>query len=224
MFDDEDDFDFEDPHGPEMTARERAEGFIRTAVLFESGLAVVAVILGAVVGIPAWHSASYATGHVLPVLGAIGLGVLGTIPLVIIFFWMQRATFLGLDDLQDFMETKVVPLFREATVIELGMISIAAGLGEEALFRGVVQAYLQKLVGTGAGPVVPIMISSILFGLVHYMTEEYLVISALMGAYLGVWFYCTGDIIVPIVIHALYDWFAMVYWKKATPAAVETEE
>lgn len=218
MFDDEDDYDFNDPGGnAELTARERAESFIRTAVLFESALAFVAVALGWMLDVPAWVSASGENGSVLAVLGAIGLGTVATLPLLVAFLALQYSSIPSMEELQEFMERQIVPLFREASVVELGLISLAAGLGEEALFRGVVQGYLQTLMGTDASPVVPILISSLLFGLAHYVTKEYLLISALMGAYLGLWFWWTGDLIVPIVIHALYDWFALIYLRQMAP-------
>lgn len=223
MFDDEDDYDYEDPFGPEMTARERAEGFIRTAVLFESALAFVAVGLGWLVEVAPWISASWDTGQVQAVLGAIGVGALATLPLLAAFMVLQYSNFQSLNDLQDYMDRQIVPLFREATLLELGMISLAAGLGEEALFRGVIQTYLHQLMGPGAGPAVPILLTSLLFGLVHYVTREYFIISAVMGAYLGLWFYYTGDIVVPIVIHTLYDWFALGYMKKYAPELSDQE-
>jgi len=217
VFDDEDDYDYEDPFGPEMTARERAEGFIRTAVLFESALAFVAVGLGWLVDVAPWISASWDTGHVLSVLGAIGLGAVATLPMLVAFMILQYSNIEAIGELQEYMDRQIVPLFREATLLELGMISLAAGLGEEALFRGVIQTYLHQLMGPDAGPAVPILLTSLLFGLVHYVTREYFIISAVMGAYLGLWFYYTGDIIVPIVIHTLYDWFALAYMKKYAP-------
>ncbi|PQO33959.1 CPBP family intramembrane glutamic endopeptidase [Blastopirellula marina] len=222
VFDDEDDYDYEDPYnGHETTARERAEGFIMTTVLFESALAFVAVGIGALIGVSPWISASWNSGAVLPVLMAIGWGILGTIPLLIAFLVMQYGSFRSLEDLQSYMERYLVPLFREATIYELGLISVAAGLGEEALFRGVIQTFLQQLVGVDASPVVPIAITSLLFGVVHFMSKEYFILASIMGAYFGVWFWWTGDIIIPIVIHTLYDWFALVYMRQTGEVADE---
>jgi len=223
VFDDEDDYDYEDPYGSEMTARERAEGFIRTAVLFESALAFVAVGLGWMVDVAPWISSSWEIGTAQAVLGAIGVGALATLPLLVAFMALQYSNIQSLGELQDYMDRQIVPLFREATLLELGMISLAAGLGEEALFRGVIQTYLHQLMGPDAGPAVPILLTSLLFGLVHYVTREYFIISAVMGAYLGLWFYYTGDIIVPIVIHTLYDWFALAYMKKYAPELAEKD-
>lgn len=222
MFDDQDDYDFEDPYrSPEMSERERAEGFILKAVLFESALAFVAVGIGALIGVSPWISASWDSGNALAILTSVGLGALATIPLIAIFLGMQYGSFRSLEDLQSYMEQHIIPLFREATIFELGLVSLAAGLGEEALFRGVIQTFLQQLMGTSGSPVVPIVLTSLLFGVVHFVTKEYFILAAIMGAYLGFWFWWTGDIIVPIVIHALYDWFALVYMRQTE---IEMEE
>lgn len=225
VFDDEDDFDFQDPlGGHEMTARERAENFLLKAVFFQSAIAFIAVGLGALLGVAPWISASWQSGSPMEVLWIIGVGTLATLPLLGVFLVMQYGSFESLEDLQEMMDRHIVPLFREATILELGFLSLLVGLGEEALFRGVVQTFLQELMGLEAGPAVPIVIASLLFGLLHSLTKEYFVISTLMGAYFGFWFWWTDDIIVPIVMHTLYDWFVLVYMKRHSPVFEEATD
>ncbi len=220
MYDDEDDYDF-DPTSAQarLTPRERSESFIRTTVLVESGLAFVAVGLGWLLDVPPWISASWQSESVWAVLRAIGLGTVATIPLLAVFLWLQYSRIESLNDLQELIQKQIVPLFSKATFLELGLISLAAGLGEEALFRGVIQTYLQKLMGVDGGPAIPILLASLLFGLVHFVSREYLLLSTLMGLYLGLWFWWTEDLIVPIVIHTLYDWFALVYLQRTVPVS-----
>jgi len=215
VFDDDDQYDFEDPYDDsDLSPREIAESFIRTAVLFESALAIIAVGLGWFLGQPPWVSTSWESGSGVAILLAIGLGTLATLPLIAVFYWLQNTSLGSLDELQQLMEEQIVPLFREATWLELGLISLAAGLGEEALFRGVLQSYLQSLMSLDHGPALPILLVSLLFGLVHFITKEYLLLATIMSIYLGIWFWWTGDIIVPIITHTLYDWFALMYLKK----------
>lgn len=220
MVDDEDQYDDETYDDSPQTARQRAEAFVRTAVLFECGLVLVAIGLGWLFEVPAWVSASWESGDPLSIAGMVSLGILGTLPLLGFFFWLEwdRSNILG--DLREVVERRIVPLFREATVLELGLISLAAGIGEEALFRGFLQTAIQMGLGEDAGPLLPILLSSLLFGLVHYISKEYVILTTLMGLYLGTWFWWTGDLIVPIIIHFLYDWFALTYMKyNATPVA-----
>jgi len=223
LFDDDDQYDSEDPFGEsDATPRERSEGFIGTAIFFESALAFTAAGLGWLLDVPAWASASFDSGEFIEVLSAVGVGILATLPLIGLFVWLQYASFESLDELQDFLHHEVAPLFQKASLLELGLISLAAGLGEEALFRGVLQTYFQTAAGIDASPAFPILFAAILFGLVHFVSSEYFLLSTIVGFYLGVWFWWTGDIIVPITIHALYDWFALAYLKYTAP--VEEEE
>ena len=77
-------------------------------------------------------------------------------------------------------------------------ISIAAGLGEEVLFRGVLQSRIH-LVG-----------ASLLFGALHCITPTYLVFATLMGLYLGRLFEHWNSLLIPIIVHALYDAVALL--------------
>ncbi|MEX1042121.1 MAG: CPBP family intramembrane glutamic endopeptidase [Pirellulaceae bacterium] len=220
---DEDGYEDETYDDSPQSARQRAEAFVRTAVLFECGLALVAIGLGWLFDIPAWISQSGESGNPGLIAGMVGLGIVGTIPLLGFFFWLEWSESNLLGDLREVVESKVVPLFREATVLELGLISLAAGVGEEALFRGFLQTALQAGLGADAGPVLPILLASLIFGLAHYISHEYMVLTTLMGVYMGVWFWWTGDLIVPMVIHFLYDWFALTYMKYNTePVADES--
>jgi len=66
--------------------------------------------------------------------------------------------------------------------LQLLVISALAGIGEEALFRGVVQAAIGQWSGL---PWLGLLVASVLFGLAHMITATYAVVAALIGAYLG---------------------------------------
>ena len=68
---------------------------------------------------------------------------------------IDRVSFRPLVRLRRYVRRLVVPLFRNCSVLQMTLISVAAGIGEEALFRGLIQAGLaewlgQSLVGLGA--------------------------------------------------------------------------
>jgi len=87
-------------------------------------------------------------------------------------------------------------------VWQLVLLSAAAGLGEELLFRGVIQEEL------GLG------IASVAFGLMHDPTRELWPLAlwaAAVGAILGVLYQVTGNLFVPVLSHTLYDSAALVY-------------
>jgi membrane protease YdiL (CAAX protease family) len=117
----------------------------------------------------------------------------------------------------------MLPLLAPCTVVDLFGISCLAGLGEEMLFRGVVQDALAGQLPWWAA----LLAAGALFGLLHAVTPAYAVLAALMGVYLGWLYLYVGDLLAPVVTHALYD-FAVLLWllrgPDAPPAAEEEEE
>jgi membrane protease YdiL (CAAX protease family) len=69
------------------------------------------------------------------------------------------------------------------------------------LFRGFLQAWLETMLGSLGG----LLVASFLFGAAHPITAGYVVIATLMGGYLGWLWQASGNLLVPIVTHALYD-------------------
>jgi CAAX protease family protein len=175
------------------------------AIAIEGGLAVLAVLL-------AW------TFH-LPLKGqlvlsgfqqfgrAVLLGILATLPLLAMFWWLVHATWPAARRLRELVERLIYDLFPRASLLELAVISAVAGVSEELLFRGV----LQPLIGRWTTPVVGLIIASIVFGLFHAASLLYFALAALVGAYFG-WLvleFC--DLVSPIVAHGLYDFLALAY-------------
>ena len=96
----------------------------------------------------------------------------------------------------------LAPLFARVRVIDVALISGAAGLCEELFFRGAVQAEW------GLWP------ASVLFGVMHLGgggTLAFGVWVAIMGAALGGLAIWSGGLLAPIVAHALYDAAAIAY-------------
>ena len=79
------------------------------------------------------------------------------------------------------------------------MVSLIAGFAEEILFRGIIQIRFG------------IVTASILFGLVHFVSPAYLIVTSVMGLYIGCVFYLSGSLLVPIQLHFIYDLGALVY-------------
>jgi membrane protease YdiL (CAAX protease family) len=101
-----------------------------------------------------------------------------------------------------FLEAEVFPLFHRVPIGGLVLLSVLAGLGEELLFRGV----LQKELG--------IWIASAAFGLLHGPSRELWPLALWatgMGIALGVLYQASGNLFVPAFTHALYDGAALIY-------------
>ncbi len=87
------------------------------------------------------------------------------------------------------------------------MLSIFAGVGEEALFRG----GLQTLLGDYIGPVAAIAISATIFAVVHMAKPIIAVMIFMIGVLFGAVYHFTGSLLAVMVGHALYDVFAIYY-------------
>lgn len=170
------------------------------AIGFELGLAIVAVGLGWLLGYPA------AAGvHWTP--SALFWGAVGTLPLMAGSWWVSLADWAPLRRVTRELREKIIPLFARCGVLEFAAIAVAAGVGEELLFRGV----LQRALAGAIGPLGGLVIASVLFGLAHLVTRTYAVLAGLVGLYLGGLFLAFDNLLVPIVVHALYDFVALVY-------------
>jgi membrane protease YdiL (CAAX protease family) len=99
----------------------------------------------------------------------------------------------------------LVPLFGTLNTAAIVVIGTAAGIGEEWLFRGV----LQSLVG-----LVP---ASVLFGAAHVGGQAMLPFglwAVLMGLGLGGLAMATNGLLAPIVAHGVYDMLALAYIRR----------
>lgn len=106
------------------------------------------------------------------------------------------------------------------SLAQLALIAALAGIGEELLFRGVIQLGLGEL---GLGRLSAILISSLLFGGVHAITPTYCLLAFAISFYLGFLFSWSDNIIVPITVHAFYDLFVFLFirWSPKRAAFVK---
>jgi membrane protease YdiL (CAAX protease family) len=163
----------------------------------EAGLALLAVGLARVLGISplaqlGWRSFLW--------------GVLATPPLLLALIWVLKRQNGRLRQLVDFVVGQLGPILTGRSAAELALLAALAGVGEELLFRGVVQAGLARLVPNPLA----LLSASVLFGLAHFATSTYAVVAGLMGLYLGGLFLLQGSLLAPIVTHALYDLVALL--------------
>ncbi len=139
---------------------------------------------------------------------AIGLGLLGTLPLLVFFGITYRLSVPELEKIKQLLIDTLGPLLAACRWYELAYVAMLAGVCEELLFRGVLQPWLESLWGWWAG----LLISNVLFGLAHSVTPLYTLLAALTGMYLG-WILDAGgerNLLVPIIVHGVYDLAAFV--------------
>ncbi len=141
-------------------------------------------------------------------LPAAALGAVAAIPPLLLFYGLLRSTWRPLMEIRQWFRVVLRPLVCRWSVAQLAVVSILAGIGEELLFRGLVQGGLTRLLG----PVLAVSIASLLFGLVHWVNAAYAVLAGLIGVYLGVEWLLSGNLLAPILTHGIYDFLALLYY------------
>jgi len=84
-------------------------------------------------------------------------------------------------------------------------VALAAGVGEELLFRGVLQKWL---IGHSS-VVLGILVASIVFGLMHAMAFVYFLLTFVIGLLFGYVYHVTDSLMLVMIWHAVYDVFAI---------------
>jgi membrane protease YdiL (CAAX protease family) len=102
---------------------------------------------------------------------------------------------------------QIGPLLVQRSTGQLALLAAVAGLGEEVLFRGVVQVGLARVLPVAGA----LFAASALFGLVHFVSRAYAILAGIMGFYLGTLFLIQGSLLAPVITHALYDFVALIY-------------
>ncbi|MEM6364820.1 MAG: CPBP family intramembrane glutamic endopeptidase [Planctomycetota bacterium] len=233
-----------------------------TAVGVEAGLGVVAIILGMLIGpsaralVPQLNQTDW-----IAVVGGLGLGVVATLPLLGFIAIVRRINHPAIRELESLSDHPMLRTMLRLRPIELLIISLCAGIGEELLFRGWMMPFFAgpeaSLVTADADAAVrwyatggwlgdatvtwsdiswaslkdwlsdhagsslglALIASSIAFGLFHPISKLYVGLTAVMGLYFGILLIVTGNLLVPITAHALYD--AIQLWSASAQARDE---
>jgi membrane protease YdiL (CAAX protease family) len=187
---------------------------IPLAIAFESALGLVGYLIAHWFDVPFASRLAFSTAvawrcafALLPTLGLLAVAM--------------RSQWPPIARLRDQVGSLVHELFAGARSWELLAVAIAAGAGEELLFRGA----LQPLAGRWLGPAAGLVLVSVLFGALHAASAAYFVLATLVGLYLG-WLAQTFDELVsPIFVHAAYDWAALIAFvrmnQESSPAALD---
>jgi hypothetical protein len=140
-------------------------------------------------------------------------GIAATAPLLLGLVWCLRTTLAPVARLVQVAEQRIAPLFAGSGPLALALVALFAGLGEETLFRGVIQPALATHLPVWAA----LAATATLFGLAHWITPTYALLAGIVGAYLGGLLLVSGNLLVPIVAHALYDLVALTLLVRLKP-------
>lgn len=110
-----------------------------------------------------------------------------------------------IDGVREVYRATLVPLFSRVSPVGVVALGAAAGVGEEWLFRGVLQ------------PVLGLTAATLLFGAAHVGGVRMLpfgVWATLMGLLMGGLTIVTGGITAAVVAHGVYDMLALEYIRR----------
>jgi len=169
----------------------------RAALMFQGGIGVVGLAAIALFGIPVYYEG-------VSLGSALFWGLVGSVATYAVILLVSRVPGL----LRDSLESQLEQLHRFASDyswIVLIALSVFAGVGEELLFRGAIQGWLAQRVHDA----VAIVLASLLFGLVHYLSFTYFVLATGLGMTLGTVYALTDSLVLVMVWHGVYDMIAL---------------
>ncbi|MFP6574236.1 MAG: CPBP family intramembrane glutamic endopeptidase [Pirellulaceae bacterium] len=197
--------------------RARPSSIVKVGFLFESALVLVALGLGHWLQQSAWQNLAGPT--LWKTLQAVGIGLLATAPMLGVLVITLHLPYAPVRQLCQLVDEQLMPLFAEASLMGLLLLSLAAGFGEEMLFRGVLQDWLANWLEGDSAPWVALLLVSLLFGVCHWVTTAYAVFAAIIGLYLGMLYWVSGSLLTAVVAHAAYDFVALVWLLRTRPVA-----
>ena len=139
-----------------------------------------------------------------PWIRDVGAGVLAATGFAVVNYWLlcYAPALRAVRAVRRVYRDLFKPLFAEIGALEVVVISLAAGIGEELFFRGALQ------------PEVGLIPASLVFGVLHMGARGTIAFggwAAIMGAALGWLAVATEGLLAPIVAHAVYDAAALVH-------------
>jgi len=163
--------------------------------------------VGAVVWIWVWARRSFADLGLAWRGGWGTIGALVGVAVVVAFMLRQRREALADPDGRDEIRARLEPTrpllpHDRAEYAGFAVVAITAGICEEILYRGYLPWYFAHVMPWWAA----MLAAAAAFGFGHaYQGARGMLVTALLGAFLGAVYWLTGTLVVPMLIHALMD-------------------
>lgn len=168
------------------------------SLVMEGGMGALAILVGWLVGVPFFQTIHLAP----PQWSSIIWGTLFALLGAALALGIQRLPFEFAGRLREKVEEIANDLLGQCNVPDLIGLSLLAGVGEELLFRGLIQQGLSMVVES---QVLVIGLVAVLFGLLHSLSVSYIIAAAIASVGLSLLFVFTNDLVSVMVCHAVYD-------------------
>jgi len=195
----------------EETLDQSPNDLFLTAVIFESALGLLALLLGWALGPDPRAMIPEGGFENLRTIGSgLAYGCAAAVPMLLVIALIRKIPWEPVRELERLSDDGMIRTLLSLGRAELVVISLCAGVGEELLFRGWLLPWLAHIGGADASPSpvewgAALIGSSIAFGMVHPITRLYVVLAAAMGLYFGALLLWTDNLLIPIAAHAAYD-------------------
>jgi membrane protease YdiL (CAAX protease family) len=204
--------------GGSMSSVESERAFLFAGGV-ELSLGAIALVFGAVLGVNPREDLPLVESILEVPWSSIGRSaVLGSVLAIALYLLVQligKLPLSGIRRLERLAQSQLTAMLGPLSVAQMLVLSLTAGVGEELLFRGLIQNWFHSFFETvdiyRAMP--GILVSSLLFGMAHPLTKTYVVIAAVIGLILGLFYWYTRDLLACVVAHSLYDAILLVVWK-----------
>jgi uncharacterized protein len=180
-------------------------------ILFEGLLLVLAFALAL------WWGIDLA-GSIELTYSAVGLGAAAAIVPNLFLAWAA----FGVEaqwmvELRERTAKMMRQVFGERPGIAAALAVAFGGVAEEFLFRGVLIPALSEYMSVWLA----VVAVGVAFGLLHPLTRVYALLAALLGIFWGALFVWTGNLLVPVIAHALNNLIALASYGRASPESPE---
>jgi len=143
------------------------------------------------------------------ILGALGfsgllMGILGALLSYAAALWLTRSRTVVGETLRKHCRD-LHSLFARYSMPQILLVSVAAGVCEELLFRAFLQPWLSQL----TTPLLGLIGASTAFALLHYASFTYFAATLVVGLALGISYRLTESLLCVVTWHAVYDLLAI---------------
>ncbi|PLX17496.1 MAG: hypothetical protein C0599_13575 [Salinivirgaceae bacterium] len=130
---------------------------------------------------------------------------------------LQESMKLAEANATKFMEALLSTDSINVLLANLFVVAVLPGIAEEVIFRGILQKEILRISGK---PILSILIAALLFSAMHMQFYTFLP-RFILGIMLGLVFYWSKNLWIPIILHFLNNGMSVVAWYLLSPEDIE---